>query len=179
MASGHPLTRQLWLTVPRQAPVRSALPQGSVVWPVLFLIYINDLGARVSSRTRLFSDDTILYRFITASEDHNALQADLQKLEEWEEEWDMRYYPSKCSVLIVSGKLTTSSHQCKLHNQVLENVSSIKYLSVTHQHNAKFDQHIAAVVAKTNRTLDFLRRNQRIGQVTSRHKLTSLLCTHP
>ena len=48
--------------------------------------------------------------------------------------------------------------------QVLENVSSTKYLGVTLQHNAKFDQHIDAVVAKTNRTLGFLRHNFRIGE---------------
>ena len=52
---------------------------------------------------RHFTDDTILYHFITASEDQNPVQADLQKLEEWEEEWDTRFfYPSKCSVLTVS-----------------------------------------------------------------------------
>ena len=68
----------------------------------------------------------------------------------------MRSDPSKCSVLIVNRKLTTSSYQYKLHNQVLENVSSTKYLGVTLQHNNKFDQHIYAVVAKTNRTIGCL-----------------------
>ena len=114
--------------------------------------------------TRLFADDTILYRFITASEDHDTLQADLQKMEEWEEEWDMRFHPSKCSVLTVSRKQTTRSHQYKLHNQVLENVTSTKYLGTTLQHNAKFYQHIDTVVAKVNRTLGFLRRYLRIRE---------------
>ena len=75
----------------------------------------------------------------------------------------MRFHPSKCSVLTESRKLTTSRHQYKLHTQVLENVSSTKHLGVTPQHNARFDQHIDAVVAEVNRTLDFLGRNLRIG----------------
>ena len=90
------------------------------------------------------------------------LQAYLQKPEEWEE-WDKHFHPSKCGVLIVSHKLTTNNYQYKLHNPVLENVSSTKYLGVTLQHNTKSDQHIYAVVAKTNRTLGFLRSNLRIG----------------
>ena len=52
-------------------PVCSGMPQGSVIGPVLFLIFINDLAMKVSSRTCFFADDTILYCFITALEDHN------------------------------------------------------------------------------------------------------------
>ena len=71
----------------------------------------------------------------------------------------MRSHPSKCSVLIVNRKLTTSSYQYKLHNQVLENISSTKYPGITLQHNAEFDQHTDAVVAKTGMSLGFLRRS--------------------
>ena len=51
----------------------------------------------------------------------------------------MRFHPSECSVLIVSPELTTSTHQYKLHNQVLKSVTSTKCLGVTPQRNAKFD----------------------------------------
>ena len=153
------------------------MPQGSVIRSVFFLIYINDLAARVSSMTCLFANSTILYRFITASEDHDTLQADLQKMEEWEEEWDMRFHPSKCSVLTMSRKQTTCGHQYKLHNQVLENVTSMKYLGITLQHSAKFDQNINTVVAKVNRTLGFLRRNLRIRETNIKAQAyKSLVC---
>ena len=70
------------------------------------------------------------------------------------------------SLKLVKTKRTASTASIlKNHqNQVLENVSSTKYLGVTLQHNAKFNQHNDAVVAKTNRTLGFLRRNLRIGE---------------
>lgn len=59
----------------------------------------------------------------------------------------------KCSVLTVNHKLTTSKHKYSLHDHVLENASSAKYLGVTLQHNTQFNQHIDTVVAKVNRTV--------------------------
>ena len=86
-------------------------------------------------------------------EDRNSLQDDFQKLEEWREEWDGCFHPNKCSVLTVNHRLTTSKHKYSLYDHVLENASSAKYLGVTLQHNAQFNQHIDTVVAKVNRTL--------------------------
>ncbi|KAK7095258.1 hypothetical protein V1264_006690 [Littorina saxatilis] len=146
-------------------PVKSGVPQGSVLGPCLFLIYINDLAARVSSTTRLFADDTIVYRLIAAASDHAALQSDLQRLEEWESQWDMTFHPDKCSVLTVSKKKKTSAHQYTLHGHALENVTSAKYLGVTVQADLKWDIHIDTIVKKANQTLGFLRRNLKIGAV--------------
>ena len=112
-------------------PVRSGVPQGSVLGPCLFLIYINDLSSRVSSLTRLFADDTILYRFVAAATDHNILQDDLKKLELWESEWDMSFHPDKCSVILVTKKKEATHHQYILYGHTLDHVSSAKYLGVT------------------------------------------------
>ena len=63
------------------------MPQGSVnandIGPVLFLLYINDITDSIYSNIRLFADDSILYREIQTSKDHNILQTDLNKLSEW------------------------------------------------------------------------------------------------
>ena len=69
--------------------VRSGVPQGSVLGPCLFLAYINDLPNNLTSRTRLFADDTTVYRIVTNSVDQDHLQQDLQCLAEWEENWEM------------------------------------------------------------------------------------------
>ena len=62
------------------APVLSGVPQGSVLWPILFLIFINDLPDNINSTVHLFADDCVLYRNIRRSEDQQILQDDLNKL---------------------------------------------------------------------------------------------------
>ena len=70
-------------------PVISGVPQGTVLGPLLFLIFINDLPNCVQSRIRLFADDCILYRNIRSNEDTIVLQDDLNKLADWKKngEW--------------------------------------------------------------------------------------------
>ena len=84
------------------APVVSGVSQGSVLGPLLFLLFINDLPNNLNSQTRLFADDCIVYRTVRNQEDCMALQQDLHKLAEWENNWGMEFHPQKCSVLRVS-----------------------------------------------------------------------------
>ena len=81
------------------AQVLSGLPQGSVLGPLLFLVYINDMPETImhSSETRLLADDTILFRTINGTMDSQLLQEDLTALENWENRWQMSFNPSKCS----------------------------------------------------------------------------------
>ena len=75
----------------------SGIPQGSVLGPVLFLIYINDLPEYVTNCTViLFADDTLLYLAIHNSSDCSKLQDDLNNLERWESDWKMAFHPQKC-----------------------------------------------------------------------------------
>ena len=84
--------------------VTSGVPQGSVLGPILFLIFINDLPQSLSSKVRLFADDAILYFEVAFADDCQMLQSDLNKLTEWEEKWLMSFNPSKCEVLTVTRK---------------------------------------------------------------------------
>ena len=79
-------------------PVVSGVPQGTVLGPMLFLIYINDLPKNVTSTTRLFVGDSLLYRRIRTTEDHRILQEDLSRLETWERDWQMSFNQLKCEV---------------------------------------------------------------------------------
>ena len=65
--------------------VLSGVPQGTVLGPLMFLLYINDLPSRLNSdtRCRLFADDCLLYRIIDGLEDQVQLQSDLRELEQW------------------------------------------------------------------------------------------------
>ena len=144
------------------AQVLSGVPQGLVLGPLLFLAYINDMPETIiHSETRLFADDTILFRAINGTIDSQLLQEDLTALENWENRWQMSFNPSKCTVIRVApNKSKTVIHtNYQLHGHTLEIVDSNKYLGVTLTSNLSWDKHVDNVAAKGNRTLGFIRRN--------------------
>ena len=86
-------------------PVTSSVPQFSVLGPILFLVYINDLPNEVRSQVRLFADDTALYLTLEGEDDSSTRQAELDILSAWETRWDMEFNPgpSKCQVGHMTG----------------------------------------------------------------------------
>ena len=142
-------------------PVLSGVPQGSVLGPVLFLLFINDLPDNIRSSVRLFADDCVLYRNIHSLQDCLTLQEDLTSLGQWEADWQMKFNVAKCH----SMRVTRHQHHKQvlfdysLHNQTLENVQSAKYLGITITDNMDWGQHVSEISSKATKTLGFLRRN--------------------
>ena len=81
-------------------------PQGTVLAPLLFLCFINDLPHNITSTVRLYANDIILYRFIHLAEDCCNLQQDLLTLEKWAKKWNMSYNIQKCEFLWITTNLT-------------------------------------------------------------------------
>ena len=77
-------------------PVLSGVRQGSVLGPVLFLIFINDLLDNIRPFIRLFADDCVLYTNIFSHSDCEILQEGLDNLAQWESDWQMKFYVAKC-----------------------------------------------------------------------------------
>ncbi|XP_072040225.1 uncharacterized protein [Amphiura filiformis] len=86
------------------SPVTSGVPQGSVLGPTLFLLYINDIVSDISCTLRLFADDSILYKEITCADDYNLLQEDLNKVFRWADQWQMCFNAGKCEALSITLK---------------------------------------------------------------------------
>ena len=141
------------------SPVTSGVPQGTVLGPLLFLLYINDMPMKVSSTARLFADDSLLYWRIRSSQDSISLQEDLDRLQQWEKEWQMSFNPAKCVVVRITRKRNPISAIYKIHNHGLEVVKQGKYLGVTLADNLSWNKHVDETTKKSNNTLAFLRRN--------------------
>ena len=143
--------------------VLSGVPQGTVLGPLLFLAFINDLPEVVkTSEARLFADDCLLYRQIKNDKDTADLQADLSALEDWETKWQMRFHPEKCTVIrVCTNKRWRKQTSYKLHDHVLDVVDCNKYLGVNISEDLSWKKQVDYTAAKASRTLGFLRRNLR------------------
>ena len=82
----------------------SGIPQGSVLGPTLFIIYINDLPETVESMVHIFADDTKIYRKIATENDCVKLQKDLDILQEWSSKWLLSFNAKKCKVMRLGGQ---------------------------------------------------------------------------
>ena len=144
--------------------VQSGVPQGSVLGPCLFLIYINDLPDLLTAHARLFADDTAVYDVVASPDDQAHLQRNLNQLAAWEKRWDMVFHPGKCTTLPVTrSRKSLPQPQYQLHGHTLDTVSNVKYLGLTFTKDLSWNEHINNVCSKANKTLGFLRRNLRIG----------------
>jgi hypothetical protein len=151
------------------APVQSGVPQGSVLGPILFLTYINDLPGSVHSDVRLFADDTIIYKHIKCKQDQIHLQDDLDRLVQWEREWDMEFHPGKCQVIQFT-KSRPIPHTYNLHGMELDTVKDVKYLGVNLSSNLSWGNHITKVTNCAGRSLGFLKRNLQVSSPAIKEK---------
>ena len=129
----------------------SGVPQGSVLGPLLFLLYINDLSENIQSHVRLFADDTAVYLIFTNMQDSQILQSDFESLQHWERTWDMEFNPGKCQVIHITCSKSLVKSRYVMHNQELESVDAAKDLN--------WNTHINYITSTANKTLGFVKRN--------------------
>lgn len=158
----HERTQEVLVNGVKSAPtsVISGIPQGTVLGPVLFVIYINDLLDNITSHGLMFADDTKLFRHITSREDALHLQTDITKLENWSNTWQLYFNPEKCHVLTL-GKFENirHAHRYIISNKEIEHVFDEKDLGVTIDSELKFDEHISRKVRVSNAIVGQIRRS--------------------
>ena len=130
--------------------IRAGVPQGSILGPLLFLIYINDIVTDIGSNIRLFADDTSLYIVvddpITAA---NCINTDLDKISRWAATWLVSFNPAKTESLLISRKLNRPQHpSLSMQNHQIIEVDSHKHLGIYLSNDCTWHQHINYIKEK-------------------------------
>ena len=137
--------------------VTSGVPQGSVLGPLLFLIYINDIDFGVSSKISKFADDTKLGGKALTIGDCETIQKDLDHLNNWSEKWLLKFNKDKCKVMHVG--FNNLKHNYKLQGRNLIRVEEEKDLGVIVKSDLKNGSQCMAASRKANTILGFIARN--------------------
>lgn len=133
--------------------VTSGIPQGSVLGPVLFLLFVNDLPVNLSSNVMLFADDTKLY-----STQPQVLQEDINILKAWSEQWLLEFNTEKCKHMHIGRDPAPSF---TLNEKELETVDEEKDLGIIFDTKLSFGNHISSKVKKANQMYAMIRRTFR------------------
>lgn len=142
-----------WILIP------SGVPQGSLMAPLLFIIYVNDIDSCFRHSNLLcFADDMKIYSSISSIKDVEALQSDLSRLDVYCQTNKLDLNPSKCSIVTFSRKRSPILANYELKGQILPRCDGVRDLGVYHDSKLLFDTHIEQVVAKASKALGFVMR---------------------
>ena len=148
-------------------PVLSGVPQGSILGPILFVLFINDLPSGLNPETNLalYADDTKIWRSIKGQSDHEALQRDISYLNQWAFNNKMQFHPRKCKVLNVYnrpspflGILPTIQFHYYLGDSMLDLVDSERDLGVDITKNLIFNDQCNRLLSKANQQFGLTKR---------------------
>ena len=142
-------------------PVTSGVPQGTVLGPLMFLLYINDIGELIDNSTsiKLFADDCLLFRPIQTEQDQVQLQSDLDKLRSWAKSWQMNFNPTKCECLHITRSRTPKVFTYNLMGTDLKTVNQCRYLGIHITNTLTWNSHIDKITNDANRMLGVVKRN--------------------
>ena len=135
--------------------VTSGIPQGSVLGPVLFTLYVNDLPEIVTSSVQLFADDMKIYRGIRSTVDHDQLQADLETLATWSKKWLLPFNVTKCSTLHLGSNNPKEVYN--INGVSLQQTQVERDLRALIDDQLKFREQAAAAASRANRILGLIK----------------------
>ena len=143
--------------------VNVGVPQGSILGPLLFLVYINDLADGLSSNAKLFADDTSLFLVIHHLDTSaNELNNDLYQINKWAFQWKMSFNPApskQAQEIIFSRKTKKISHSSLcFNNGIVSQTPYQKHLGIFLDAQLTFEEHLKVITIKVNKTIGLLRK---------------------
>ena len=144
----------------RFANISAGVPQGSILGPLMFLIYINDIVSNIHSCVNLFADDTSLYMIVNSPDQTATLmQADIDRINTWAQQWLVTFNPSKSESLIISRKLNKPIHPpLTMQNVTIPEVCVHKHLGLHLTNDCSWHEHIAHIKDKAWTRINIMRR---------------------
>ena len=154
-------------------PVTSGVPQGSILGPILFLLYVNDLPDAVSSSTiATFADDTKLFKCISCETDNHLLQEDLNSVKEWSFSSGLTFNSTKCKIQTISRKRKPIIAPYFMGNAQLQYCNQERDLGVWISSDLTWRKQVECQSAKANKMLGYVKRTTKnIKTLTTRRTL--------
>ena len=147
-------------TVSEWTFIRAGVPQGSILGPLLFLVYINDIVRDIGSNIRLFADDTSLFIIVdnpvTAAD---SLNTDLKIISQWAATWLVTFNPAKTEALLFSRKLNRPQHPpLYMQNHLISEIDAHKHLGLYFTNDCTWHNHINYIKEKAWHRLNIMRK---------------------
>ena len=137
--------------------ILSGVPQGSVLGPLLFVIYINDIDEVINSKLLKFADDTKIFNKVNSVDEVENLRSDLRSLVSWSKEWQMLFNLEKCKVMHIGFNNPRVDYFMDATR--IQEVHEEKDLGVIVSDDLKWDKQCVAAVKKANSLLGMIKRN--------------------
>ena len=140
--------------------VKAGVPQGSILGPLLFLLYINDIVENINSSVRLFADDTSLYIIVdNPTQAAYQLNSDLLKIHQWATKWLVTFNPSISESVIFSRKRNKPEHpNIFMDRQPIQEVNSHKHLGIFFSSDCTWHEHLEYIKCKAWARLNVMRK---------------------
>ena len=158
--------------------VLSGVPEGSLLAPLLFSLFINDLPREVDSGCLLYADDVKIFRKIVSPADGLLLQEDLNRLTAWSVRWGLTLNPSKCKSFTITLRRAPVRTPYFIDVTRLEHVGEVRDLGITLDTKLTFAPHVGNVVSKANRSLGLLFRSFQTGVRRANFDRNALMCAY-
>jgi hypothetical protein len=139
--------------------VTSGVPQGSILGPLLFLMYVSDINLCLKyCKVKFFADDAKIYITVNDIRDCYKLQEDLYSLIKWTSTWGMTLNLSKCKILTITHKLSPIVYEYSISNVPIERCECIRDLGVLIDTNLSWSEHVTKVVNNAFKTMGIIKR---------------------